>query len=483
MPDDTPTTPTTPPPPTTPFQGPGDQGVSPFDPTAGAISTLLNIIKAGGFSKFWAQFWASRADAVHTSIAWAASLVDKMFVLMGEFIKEAQGEKNPEFWELVGVIIEDLTGVEVDKEKLKTAFYGSGRLAAMDEVGKSIFNLLAEEFLTPASEVTPGLKPRNLASGIGALPAKPLSPEQGVEAARRFLGFAMSMAIRAGNVAVLGELAGLTQIENFREYGEGLARNLGLGRLMRLALKPLIDVTVAQPLEWALNLQYRPKLLGVGDLRKMIDLGLVSELDAKEELARQGYSPLKITALLQLAQKTVGDADLERLVRFEKITLNDELDELRTAGYDVRRAGFIQIGNELQRADGRINSFLSFLRSRLADGIIDLPTFSDTLNSLPLGELEKKWERVTAEVEIALPRKNLSLGQMREAFIHGTIDVSELEDFLIRVGYGANDRQILIIEALLDLKDEKQRLKLKREREATREAAREAAAQKAAQQP
>ncbi len=483
MPDD-PTIPTTPFAPTTP------PTVTIADVTEAetnfkeqAKQTTAGQKESGWFSNIWAQFWAAVADGLSVFMTQLARLADAMFALMAKFIHEAQGEGNPEFWELTGKIVEDLTGVEVDTDKLKTAFFGSGRLAAMDELGKGIFNLLAEEFLTPASEISPGLKPRNLSTGIGALPSKPISPEQGVEAARRFLGFAMSWAIREANVAVLGEMIGFGQIENFREYGAGMSRNMGLGRLMRLALRPLIDITVSQPLEWALNMQYRPKLLGPGDLRRMLALELLSEEAARDELRKQGYSEPRITALLQTAIKTVGDTDLERLVRYGHLDLNDELAELRLTGYDVRRAGFIQIGNELARADSRVNSFLGLLRSRLADGVIDFATFSEALDSLPMGQQEKKWERVTAEIEVGLPRRQLTLSQMREAFLHGTIDVTEWRAYLRRVGYSADDEKILTIELLLDAKAEAERLALKAEREAAKKAAAEAAAQKKQQQP
>src|SRR5712692_2778365 len=155
----------------------------------------------GMWAALWGALWAAVVDGLSVVITGLIRVVDKLFALLGQFIKKGQGEENPEFWELVASIITDLTGVEVDAEALKAARFGGGRLDAMAATGATIFDLLGQEFLAEeGQEIGAKLGPA-ASPGSSALPDGTLSPEQGVRAAKRFLGFAMSFAVRAGNVS------------------------------------------------------------------------------------------------------------------------------------------------------------------------------------------------------------------------------------------------------------------------------------------
>src|SRR5260370_12761142 len=109
----------------------------------------------------------------------------------------------------------------------------------MQVFGGDLYKLLEEEF-----------KPTS-----GDLQAGDDAPAQ------RFLGFLMNFAIRQGNIECLtGFLPEEFRVgEGFRAYGELMAKNLGLGRLARQALRPLIQTLVADPLMSKLQEQYLPK--------------------------------------------------------------------------------------------------------------------------------------------------------------------------------------------------------------------------------
>src|SRR5207244_1753262 len=116
------------------------------------------------------------------------------------------------------------------------------RLESLRTIGGQIYNALQDE-----------LKP-----GTGEL-----TPASGLAAAEKFLGFLTEFAVRQGNVAFISELIPIefNFLGGLREYGETLAKNLGLGRLSRRALQPLIQTLIADPLQWQLNTTYRPTLL------------------------------------------------------------------------------------------------------------------------------------------------------------------------------------------------------------------------------
>src|SRR5260370_36834842 len=178
---------------------------------------------AGWFGKLWRPLFRGAGSYLLDAIDVVAFVVDKIFALMGKFFSRAQGEQNPAFWELVAAVTEDITGVHVDADKLKNTRHGSGRIDVMEEVGRQIFDLLAQEFLTPPGTTRAGPQTFTPWSRVGGRPGCKNSPVQGVEAARRFLGYAMAFAVRDANVGVLGELGTVGYLKNLRDFVATLA--------------------------------------------------------------------------------------------------------------------------------------------------------------------------------------------------------------------------------------------------------------------
>jgi hypothetical protein len=392
-------------------------------------------------------------------------VVTKILATTGTVVLELLGETRkasaPELNKLTIATLNELFGVEFTEEDLPGAGDAGAALKRAQVLGNKVINQLEKQFA----------------------PDGKVSPEQGALAARAFSGFTINFSVVSAFIAILGEIASAGQLESFRELGVELAQNLGLGRMSRRGISEMVDVTVATPYEWALNKKYRPKLFGASAGTRAWLAGHMTSAQLREELALQGYDEFKISALIQQALQDLSPKQIGALLSIGRITETDAQVMLSRSGFS---AEMIELYFEAEAAisiEGVRNNMTSRVLSGFLDGEIGATEFDGVLTRLGVSDkLRGRINALAGELS-RLPRRGLSLAQMREAFIHGTIDVSELEDFLIRVGYRANDRQILIIEALLDLKDEKQRLKLKREREATRDAAREAAAQKAAQQP
>jgi hypothetical protein len=453
-----------------------------IDPKQRAKLETLGQKEAGSSFDLWSGFWAGIMDGAAAIISTAVFLVDKVYVLAGKFFHAAQGEQNPEMWELAATIISDLTGVEVDAEALKKARFGSGRLAGMDALGKNLFNLLESEFVTQRDTETSGTAPIRDGSGIGGLPADKLTPEQGIVAARRFLGFVSSFAIRQGNVATIAEFIPeeANFLKGFREYGEMMAKNLGLGRLTRLALRPLMTTLVADPLTWGLNKQYRPTLLSPKSaVRAWLSQHMTVD-EMKEELALQGFSEAKIAATIQETLRELTLPQINVLRAFGFLNDSDTKLFLKRAGYDEEVADFVIKAEDRLEVQHASRTIAGKLVNDFLAGIISSDEMTQSFSRLALTDPEKAGLQGLAGELGQLPRRTLTLTQMREAYIHGTIDLLEFEDYLTRVGYRSDDRKILTIELLLDARADAQQQALAAERAAEREARRAAAAAKAA---
>jgi len=401
--------------------------------------------------KFWAVFWASVADGVGTLLEYAARVAGFYLAKILKLMLKLQGDETPEFYDLAAPILSDITDVEIDAATLREAKFGKGRVAVYNKIGEQIVNLLAHDLITPGGKLGVGLKENLVGSGIGGLPTGTLSPDQGVEAARRFLGFAISQAIQGANMALLGEVATFGQVEHFSKYADGVARSLALERQSRAALRPLIDTMIATPLEWALAKQYRPTLLSVNDVTRAYFAGLVSEADALEELARRGLSTAKINALLELEQKRIGVSDVEQRLRWGLWDRATGVDYLRKQGWTPEGAELALQGVELGRIERRAEEFVNVLQAQALDGFISLREYFDQMDALPLGPTEKQFLRLVVSQRVEVPRKALSTAQLQEAVVQGVITIAELEADAVKDGFSPDDVTVLKILTLLRL--------------------------------
>jgi hypothetical protein len=430
---------------------------------------------AGWAGNFWATLWASIFHAAGNIVSVAAESVDWFFALIAIFFRKAQAEDNPAFPILTAALIEDLTGVKVDADKIAAAKLGSGRLAEMNEVGKSLFNLLAAEFLATATAATnlEGGAPEG--TGIGGLPATALSPEQGIDAAHRFLGFVMSYAIRQGNIDVLSEAVPLKLLQGFRGYGENLARNLSLGRLVRMALRPFVDVTLATPLEWALLKQYRPTGLGPSEMIRAYFRDAATFDQVRESLARKGFSEENIGRMVTDARPLLSNSEL--IKGFFRGIIDEQL-----VRAEFQHRGYVtgQIDALIEEARPRLstNELMALLKHEYIDEDFVLQEirrqgFTEQdgglkLTALRLLEHTPKAGTVGSSRELTVP-------QLRKALIEAIIDVKEFNDYLEFLGYQGDELEILRLDALLELSNAAEIAAAKKAR-ADAKAARDAAA-------
>jgi len=146
--------------------------------------------------------------------------------------RRRQGEKNESFYDLSATILEDLTGVEVDAEELKTARSEAGVLKPW-------------RYSVPTSTTA-------------RIELKPESGNLEKEAPRRreVLGFLMNSPLGKEHRG-FGRAAprGSSDRRRFRAYGELMAKNLSLGR-QRARVATLMQILVADPLTYKLQEQY-----------------------------------------------------------------------------------------------------------------------------------------------------------------------------------------------------------------------------------
>ncbi len=364
--------------------------------------------------------------------------LDLILAAVSELFLAGQGEGSLGFSTLVAQLIGDLLGVEgVTGDEIFTAFQTRGRISAMNRVGSGFLDVLTKEMITSGN----------------------VSPEQGDAAVRAFLGFVLSFAVRQGNIEFLVQFLPeeIRFAEGFRQYGELMAKNLGLGRLTRLVLKPLVTTLAATPFQWKLNELYRPTQLKLADVVNPFTGAVMEAKDIWADLAREGYTDDKIKALLELHRKKLSEADLSTLFsagHIDQATLQQLIQRL---GYTLEDA---QQKAEVDRLD-KVKPYFEELRaaavSAYADGHTDRKELEGIVDGLPLTAEERSYILLAADYKRKVSNKHLTVAQLEQAFNEGIIDLTEFTDHLTVQGYSDDDQSILLLLTLEKLAKAKEK--------------------------
>ncbi len=387
----------------------------------------------------------------------SATVAASMLEMLGEVRQEAAPDLN----EVIIATLNEMFGTQFTTEDLPTKGDFNAAKDRANRIGQKVISVLEGEF-SPTGEI---------------------SPTQGRDAAQTFTGFTVNFSVVSAFIAILGEMVSGGQMESFRELGVEMAQNLGLGRMSRRGLSELVSTTVATPYEWYLNKKYRPTRFGPTEaVRAMLARHFTPD-QAREEMEMAGWSGDRISALIESHSKDLSVQQLKIL--FTAGRLNQDDFEL-LMGRQGWTPELTQRWTEAELLFEARSNAITIARRVLDDvvnGIVSPDEYETMMSRLNLAKVEIEGFRAQAGELSRLPRRTLTLGQMRQAFIDGIVDVSEWQDYLIRQGYGRDDRQILTLQVLLDAKQQAEADALRKERERERQERRQAQAAKSQTPP
>jgi hypothetical protein len=390
-------------------------------------------------------------DGLQKMITLLAGVFDDIAALVTEFFTAAQGQDTPGFNRLVAAVLSDTLGVEVNAADLQAAQFEGGRVAAMDKVGADLFNTLGNEFISQQATSEPG-------AGIGGLPGNPgvpLTPEQGVKAAQSFIGFALSFAVRQGNVAFLSSALPWEWLSGIREYGEMMAKNLGLGRLVRRALQPYIQTLIAAPLQEALNRQYRPHVLDAKQIASAFIRGDIDASDYRNRLQGLGYKDGDIDLLIRDTYTRLNQGEVFILHENGIISDSDAQARILALGFNSSDFPLLQQARQYNAVQGADRKYADILATEHAEGLIDDTLFENEVLGLRIPKLERDAIIRNAVARRHQKRKQLSLGFMRRAYLDGQATIDELMAHVLALGYNQADADLIEVEILFQQAEKK----------------------------
>ena len=406
---------------------------------------------------FWAGLLGKIGVGVYVAFAYLMRIVAVILATvldtMTRIMALVEGETNPQFRAFEADLLTDLLGVPIDKDLLLRRSGDRGRLGAMNVLGGSLLDTLVNEFVSPEARGGAGI---GTVTGAGA-PGQPgeqrLTPEQGRIAANRFLGFVLNFSAKAGVMAFASELATLGLVENGREIAEAFARNLGLGRMVRQALRPVFGQLITEPYTWWINEQYRPTVLGEAGALKAYAQGRITLARLQTMLARRGYSNELINLMADEAIKKLPESDLLRMWRWGNLSETQVIERMQRMGYSRDEAVLSFSADKTSRLETRQEAVISLYRQQCLDGWITPQQLSYQLQRLNLTDDEQTWIRRIVGDELEVPARRVTLSQMENMVLEGVCNLADYREFLVQARYSTVDAANLVTMLGLKLTD------------------------------
>lgn len=433
--------------------GPSDAGPDVPPVTTPDLKERAKLAAAGlkdsNIVLYWVKMIASCfAEIVKLVITLLAGAFDEILSMIVPFVTAGQGIGTGGFYDLVAAILSDLLGVEVSSESLQAAHDKRGTIGAMQAAGGDFFNVLANEFLGKGQGAEAG-------AGISGLPGvegTPLTPQQGVDAAKAFLGFVLSFSVRQGNVAVLTDALSVHLLGQIREYGEMMASNLGLSRLARMAMKPLMTTLVASPLQEGLNRQYRPHTMDAKQIASAYIRGELDRSDYADRLRGLGYKEGDIELLISDTYNRLPLADL--FILHENAVITDDIlnKGISALGFNASDVPLMIQARQYGAVQGADRKYAEILAAELFEGTISQADYDDQFARLRIPKLEADALSRNAVAARNHKHKKLSLGFLQRAYLDATITLDEYLAHVKELGYSQDDVDILEVELLFKQK-------------------------------
>jgi len=241
----------------------------------------------------------------------------------------------------------------------------------------------------------------------------------------------------------------------------------------------------------ALIANARP-ILGDADLSRLERHGNINNDVAVARLQMRGYSRLDAIFLLESNKLLRLDARIEESINFMQtmtragtIPLTDFFSWVDTLPlYDEEKQQLKSSMGEIFEHP-RKGLTLAQMKDAYIEGVVSLGDYetylenegysfddADTLIQLLLIDAQREKEKRAAALAAKLKSKSaaVNLGQLRQAFIDGIINIEEWDARLTGFGYSEDDRRILTIQVIIDKaeEDERRRRALLRDEERER---------------
>lgn len=270
------------------------------------------------------------------------------------------------------------------------------------------------------------------------------SPDDGEKAAKALAGYGINFATSNTFLSWMIELGTDGKFADFDKLGEEIASVVGLGRLTRRALQPLVRNAISHPYDRKMRAQYRPDIMSMSELiRAYLAPRFDSDL-AKQYMTQHGFSDQQIAEMIEQNRPRLNSHDWELLQALGTNKANDSMfqDVAEGAQPEVSN-GKLQV-HTWKRLEPLRNRLLSTMLSQVHEGFQQPSDMAALLARLQLPQDEAQLWRDLAGLSFERTAKRLSHGDMLFLYEAAQITDLEVEDWARAERYSENDVQNLL---------------------------------------
>jgi hypothetical protein len=374
---------------------------------------------------------SSTTEAVGGVLGIIFDMAEELAFALGEGLHKAEGPFLPVIASLVAPIVGGLFGADVNEDEFRRKMAAGGGHAAAQAIVAGFMRALEGN---TSGELAPG-------------------PEGGARIASAAVAASLESSFNALVPTMISEIFPfeMGHFEHLLKLPEDIIKSLGVSRLVRRAVGPLVTACATTPMEWHVNKKYRPTLLGTGATVQQILRGQGNRETWLEELRRQGYSEPRIEALLNAGRKFFSPSDVRTFYSRGEWTGDQAEQHLRDQGYDADTAHDALRLEGLRRFDQLEGQEAALLVGAYASRDIDRSTFASLLNTAVTPPAERALYTELAELRRAVNIKRLSVSQVETMVRSGVLNFRDYRDAATREGYPPEDVTALELQLRYEL--------------------------------
>lgn len=349
-----------------------------------------------------------------------------------EMLGTAQEDNRDQLNALLAASANEALGTSLSADALGSDGQAGGGMADNEAIGDALLSIFEQAF-----------------DATG-----PLTAEQGASNARKFAGYNVKFATTQGFLSIMAEAVSLGFLKEFHELPDALRASLGLGRLSRLALQPLIQNAIQLPYHRYTLAKYRPTKLAEAQLVKALHSGDMQEGDVRAALAELGYSDDLIDFVIRDVAEKLALSEQMTLLENGLIQEADVINNLTLLGLPEDQAKLQLTASKLATAKGDVDSLLTEVGASYVAGLIDLGTFNKFVDAAPIADEKAEAFRALIGFRKEGPRKTVSFADVKDAVVNAVVTFDYVDTWLANAGYGPDDQNILFFQVLEAMKKE-----------------------------
>jgi hypothetical protein len=374
-----------------------------------AASTLTAHLKGGGVTA--------------TIVGTLLSLFADILAVAVDQVTQVKASGQQGVHDLIAAMLSDSLLIEVDPADIPNGTGPGGQFR--------INAALGEKFLTALTQ---------LIGGNGTV-----TGDTAQAGAAAMLGLGMQMSTNTALMALLGGCFPEVHLDELKELGEMLEKSLGLGRLTRQAMRPVIRNVISQPLDRKLRKQYRQDLIAPAEAVVAFNSGRWDATKATDIAAQHGLPDDQIAEFFLQRTPRLSAEELYTLGQFNEAPTVGALNTLVADGIPVDTATKRLRALQLKSALAVQAAYVKEVDKLVTEGFLDSTSGTTLLQgtTIPRDEVtqyQQKWS-----LQLNTPRKRLGMSEMLFLYEASQVTINEVQTWAQAEGYSPDDITRLLI--------------------------------------